>query len=288
MALRSGGERDRLALIQYLFDESAGRYERDIAPVYAPLAADFVAYAGPRRADRALDVGTGTGLLARYLAPYVRSVVGVDIAPRALAAARAVPTVTNIHYLRADLNRLPFPAGGFTLVAASFGLNATDPDHSLRALRRVIAPGGRLVLQEWGPVSALDRQLGELLDEYAADDPGSRMLALRAALDDHPSRWRDQLQDADDYAERLGELGFAVEDAREGVPVAIRLAHRDDYLRYKLAWTYRFEEVHAMSEERRATFLAAARACLAEAAQPDGSIVWEPVVFRVAARRAEN
>jgi SAM-dependent methyltransferase len=288
MALRSGGDRDRRTLIQYLFDESAGRYERDITPVFAPLAADFVAYAAPRRADRALDVGTGTGLLARYLAPYVRSVVGVDIAPRALAAARAIPTVTNVHYLRADLNRLPFPAGGFTLVAASFGLNATDPDHSLRALRRVITPGGRLVLQEWGPVSALDRQLGELLNEYAADDPGSRMRALRAALDDHPSRWRDQLQDVDDYAERLGELGLAVEDAREGVPVAIRLAHGDDYLRYKLAWTYRFEEVRAMSEDRRAAFLAAARACLAEAAQPDGSMVWKPVVFRVSARRTEN
>ncbi len=274
---------DRLTFIQHLFDESAERYERDITPLFAPLAADFVAYAAPRRSDRALDVGTGTGLVARLLAPYVRCVVGVDIAARALTAARDLPTAANIHYLRADLNRLPFPAGGFTLVAASFGLNATDPDLSLRALRRVIAPGGRLVLQEWGPISAIDRQIDELLNEYAADDPGERVLALRAGLDDHPSRWRDQLQDADDYADWLGELGLTVDDARENVPVAIRLAHGDHYLRYKLAWTYRFEEVRAMDDLNRAAFLAGARACLAEAAQPDGSVIWEPVVFRVTA-----
>jgi ubiquinone/menaquinone biosynthesis C-methylase UbiE len=274
---------DRLTLIRHLYDESATRYERDITPVFAPLVADLVAYAAPRRADRALDVGTGTGLLARFLAPHVRRVVGVDIAPRALAAARDVPTATNVDYVCADLHRLPFPAGGFTLVAASFGLNATDPDLSLRELRRVIAPGGRLVLQEWGPSSTLDQQLGELLNEYAADDPGPRVVALREALDEHPARWRDQLQDAEDYMERLVELGFVVEDAREFAPVAIRLAHGDDYLRYKLAWTYRFEEVHAMEADRRAAFLGAARACIVEAAQPDGSVVWEPVLFRVTA-----
>ena len=65
---------DRLRLVRHLYDESAGRYERDISPMFAPLAADLVAYATPHRTDRALDVGTGTGLLARYLAPYVRSV----------------------------------------------------------------------------------------------------------------------------------------------------------------------------------------------------------------------
>jgi ubiquinone/menaquinone biosynthesis C-methylase UbiE len=279
---------DRRTLIQYLFDESAGRYERDITPVFAPLTADFVAYAAPRRADRALDVGTGTGLLARHLAPYVQNVVGVDIAPRVLAAARDLPTVANVHYVRADLNRLPFPAGGFTLVAASFGLNVTDPDRSLRALRRVMAPGGRFVLQEWGPVGALDRWIDELLDEYAADDPGPAVLALREALEDDPARWRSQLQDVDDYAERLGELGFAVEDAREYAPVMIRFTHKDDYLRYKLAWTYRYEEVRAMDEDRRAAFMAAARASLADMAQPDGSIVWEPVVFRVTAIREKD
>jgi SAM-dependent methyltransferase len=276
---------DRLSLIRRLFDESAGRYARDIAPVLAPLTADFVAYAAPRRRDRVLDVGTGTGLAARMLAPYVRFVAGVDISPRALAAARAIPTTTTVHYAQADLNRLPFAAGSFSLVVSSFGLNATDPDSSLRALRRVIAPGGRLVLQEWGPAGSIDLQLDELLDEHAADDPGPDVMALREGLDAHPARWRDQLQNADDYAEWLTGLGFTVEDATESAPVTIRLADTEQYLTFKLAWTYRFEEVRAMDERDRAAFFAGARMCLSDAAQPDGSLLWQPVVFRVTARR---
>jgi ubiquinone/menaquinone biosynthesis C-methylase UbiE len=276
---------DCLSLIRHLFDESAERYERDITPLLAPLTADFVAYAAPCRRDRALDVGTGTGLVARLLAPYVRVVAGVDVSPRALSAAHHLPTAAHIHYVRADLNRLPFAAGCFSLVVASFGLNATDPDQSLRALRRVIAPGGRLALQEWGPISGVDRQIDELLNEHAAADPGPRVAALRDRLDAHPARWRDQLQDTEDYVERLSDQGFTVEDAAESAPVAIRLAHSEQYLVFKLAWTYRFEEVRAMDSLSRAAFLAGARAALADAAQPDGSYVWQPVVFRVTARR---
>jgi len=276
---------DRLTLIQYLFDESAERYPRVIEPIFAPLAADLVAYAAPLRRDRALDVGTGTGLAARLIAPYVRSVCGVDISPRSLDVARERPTSANVYYLRADLNHLPLGAGCFSLAVSSFGLNATDPDQSLRALGRVIAPGGRLVLQEWGPTAPYDRDIEELLNEHTADDPGPRMAALREWLDAHPARWRDQLQDVDDYAERLTDLGFEIEDATESAPVSIRLATTEQYLIFKLAWTYRFEEVRAMDDSSRAAFYTVARARLADAAQPDGSLIWQPALFRVTARK---
>jgi ubiquinone/menaquinone biosynthesis C-methylase UbiE len=275
---------DRLGLVQHLFDESAERYTRDIAPLFAPLVADFVAYAAPLRRDRVLDVGTGTGLVAQMIAPYVRLVIGVDISPRSLAVARLIPNATHVHFVRADLNRLPSAAGTFSLVTSSFGLNATEPERSLRALRRVIAPGGRLVLQEWGPSAAYDRRIDELFDQHSADDPGPRVAALRESLDANPARWRDQLQDADDYAEWLTDLGFTVEDVRECSPVSIRMANTEVYLTSRLAWTYRFEEVRAMDDLNRAAFLAGARACLADVAQPDGSFIWQPVLFRVTAR----
>lgn len=275
--------RDPLSLIRWLFDESADRYERDISPVLAPLTADFVAYAAPDGQDRALDVGTGTGLAARMLMPLVQSVTGVDISQRSLVTAHAASMITPC-YVQADLNRLPFAAGCFSLVVSSFGLNATDPDRSLRALRRVIAPGGRLVLQEWGPAGDVDQQLDRLLYDHTADDPGVEVMRLRAGLDVHPARWREQLQDIDDYTDWLTDLGFTVEDATESAPLVIRLSDIEKYLTFKLAWTYRFEEVRAMDDPARAAFLASARACLSAAAQPDGSFLWQPVVFRVAAR----
>jgi len=164
-----------LDLIRTLFDQSAERDARDIVPVLAPLTADFVACIAPQPSDRALDLGTGTGLVTRMLAPHVRHVVGVDISPVSLQVARSAPTAANVHYARADIHRLPFPAGSFSLVVASFGLNATDPTHSLRAIRRVIAPGGRLAIQEWGPTGTLDLAINDLLADYAAEEPGEHL-----------------------------------------------------------------------------------------------------------------
>jgi ubiquinone/menaquinone biosynthesis C-methylase UbiE len=281
---RKASQRQRLALIQRLFDGSAERYERDITPLYAPLAADLVAYAAPRRRDRVLDLGTGTGIAARLIAPYVRQVVGIDISAASLRVARGIPTATTVGYVRGDLHDMPFPPGAFSLVIASFGLNATDPGSSLRALRRIVAPGGRLVLQEWGPAAPLDLALADVLNAHIVDDPGEDLLALRAWLDAHWQHWDAQFQDADDYRERLEEAGFAVEHAEECAPLAIRVDRAETFLTFKLAWTQRYEELRAMDETRRAAYYAAARTTLADFTAPDGSFTWQPVLFRVTAR----
>jgi SAM-dependent methyltransferase len=185
----------------------------------------------------------------------------------------------------ADMHRMPFPAGSFSLVISSFGLNGTDPDHSLRALRDRIAPGGRLVLQEWGPVTPTDKGLHSILEKYILEEPGERMAALREWVENNPAHWRDQLQDADDYAEWLTDLGFTVEDATQHAPLTIRIPSAEMYLTFHLAWTYRFEEVRAMDHVTREAYMAEARSWLAKTAAPDGSIWWSPVLFRVSARK---
>lgn len=290
-----------LALLQTLFDSGAERYARDIAPALAPLTADFITYAAPSPADRALDLGTGTGSAARLLAPHVRRVVGIDLSPGSLRIAnlasppgpfsnsvgegdadRRSDGVEAARYVRADLHRLPFRAGSFTLAVASFGLNATDPGRALRAIRRVLTPGGRLAIQEWGPASLFLRALDDLLAGYAVENPAPPLAALRAALDDHPLLWSDHLQDADDYREWLAEAGFAVEEAAESAPLAISLTPEQAFA-FWLARADRFEEVRALNDTARAEFFAAARAQLAAFALPDGRLAWEPIVFRVKA-----
>ncbi len=276
---------NRLTFIRSLFDGAAARYERDVVPVYAPLAADFVRYAAPQPGDRVLDVGTGTGLIARLLAglcaPGVGQVTGLDLSAASLEVARAC-TPSYVRYVCGDIQRPPFAARRFSLIVASFGLNATDPNRSLPALRRLIAPGGRIVIQEWGPEGARSRALGRVLERYVTPAPDERLQALRFHMEAYEPLWNAYVQDVEDTIERLEDLGLTVTHAAEESPVLVRLPVVT-FLAYWMAHPGRYEEIHAMEPAQRTAFDAAARAALDRTAR-DGYVVWQPVVLRVTAQ----
>ena len=231
-------------------------------------------YAAPQAADVALDIGTGTGLVAHLLEPHVRHVTGVDFAWSMLCAARRAQNhQPGVAFVCADIARLPYPRRHFNLIVASFGLNATDPYHSLRALRRCLAPGGRLVIQEWGPATALDLAI----DELAGD-------LLHVDAPDSPPLWDDYLQDPDDYQTWLADLGLVVEDAAECAPVTVRVPTPEVFLAYKLAWEPRRAALEAAD---RAAFLAEVHARLTALAAPDGALHWQPVLLRARAQLQE-
>lgn len=267
-----------LTTLRRLIDATAPRYAQDIAPVLAPLAADFVTFAAPDADDLALDAGTGTGLVARALAPRVRRVIGIDLSAGMLGAARDLPV------LLADLHHAPFRRRTFSLVVASFGLNGTWPARSLSSLRRLLAPDGRLVIQEWGPQSALDRALDDLLAGFAVDAPPASLAAFRAWTAGDGLGWQEQLQDPDDYREWLAEMGFAVEAAVEDAPVALRVPSAAAYVVYWSAWPHRQLEIDALAPAVRTDLRAAAVQIVAAHTEPDGSLAWRPIVLRARAR----
>jgi ubiquinone/menaquinone biosynthesis C-methylase UbiE len=124
------------------------RFDRT-ADLYAAHAADkdwagFVAWCEPRAEDRVLDVAGGPGALARALAGRVASVAVLDSAAALLAhAPDGVETVVG----RAE--QLPFPQGSFDLVTCVNSLHHIDrPARALDEMARVLAPGGRLVLED--------------------------------------------------------------------------------------------------------------------------------------------
>jgi len=274
---------NRLALMRALF-ATAAQHDGDIAAAFAPLHADFAAYAAPRPTDRALDLGSGSGGVARLIAPRVRLLVALDFAPDALTLARQV-VPGSAAFVCGDIERLPFVAGAFTLLTASFALHATLPARSLPALRRALAPGGRLVIQEWGPADALHLAVDDLLAGYASDSPPAALAALRAALGSLPLLWSNMLQDVEDYREWLAEYGFGVEHAEEGAPATVRIPSADAYLRFLLARPDRRAELDGLDSGQRAAFLTAARERVAAATEPDGSLRWTPGLLRVTARR---
>jgi SAM-dependent methyltransferase len=128
---------------------SASRFDRT-ADRYAEAAREkdwqaFVDFCRPQPGDRALDVGAGPAILSGALAPRVAEAVAVDPSPAMLAHAPAdVVTVV------AEGEGLPFEDAGFTLVTCVNSLHhVKDPRATLAEMTRVLAPGGRVVVQDY-------------------------------------------------------------------------------------------------------------------------------------------
>ncbi len=93
--------------------------------------------------DRVLDLACGTGDLLFAAADRVRTAVGLDITHRMLQLARAKRPAALV---TGDMLALPFPDGSFTVVTTGYGLrNVPDLPAAIAEIRRVLAPGGRLL-----------------------------------------------------------------------------------------------------------------------------------------------
>jgi SAM-dependent methyltransferase len=298
-----------LDALRKLYELAAPSYEADVVPVFGPLAADLASWAlaciaahasgllydpfdlaayphVPSAALRdfsVLDVGTGTGALARALARAGCVVIGVDLSVHMLAAAaRSRP----IQYVAADLHRLPMPRGAFNVVASSFGLNGADPLPALRSLARVLRPGGLLIFQEWAAEDDLSRIVDETLEQCPSNDAPIPLLdpAVQHLLES-PAPWQTRLQDSADYYEALRRAGFALVWACEAPFMTLRLPDADAFVAYKLAWPWRRLAFDLLPPEARAACLVSLRARLAPHCNPDGSLSWSPPLFRVLAVR---
>jgi ubiquinone/menaquinone biosynthesis C-methylase UbiE len=133
----------------------------------------------PQSGEHILDVATGTGWAARLLAARGATVVGIDLGPDLIAAARATAAQTGlqIDFRVADAEKPPFANHSFDAVISTFGVMfVRDPQAAAAELARVCRPGGRVGLTTWlpdGTIAGMFKVMKPYMPEPPASPPSS-------------------------------------------------------------------------------------------------------------------
>ncbi len=216
---------------QQLFGKSYGgsapeNYERYFVPVISmPLATDLMDIAALRPGERVLDVACGTGIVARLAAGRVGNtgtVAGLDLNPGMLAVARSVtPPDMAIAWHEASAEAMPLPDESFDVVLCQFGFQFfPDKPAALREMRRVLAPGGRLVINVPGPIPRTFVILAEALARHINPELAGFVHHVFS------------LRDSDELQHLISDAGFR-EVAIQSITKALRLPASEAFL-----WQY--------------------------------------------------
>jgi ubiquinone/menaquinone biosynthesis C-methylase UbiE len=115
-------------------------------------------------AGRALDAGCGAGLSTAPLVSFTEFTVGLDLQYDMLVEARNV--APRSAFACANLEALPVRTGSIDLITAAGSLNWSHLDVVFAEARRVLAPGGRFVVYDFGQGRDF-RESGRLADWFA-------------------------------------------------------------------------------------------------------------------------
>jgi demethylmenaquinone methyltransferase/2-methoxy-6-polyprenyl-1,4-benzoquinol methylase len=198
-------EKDKAKRVAGVFTSVASKYDimNDLmsAGLHRLWKRYAVSVSGVRTGQRVLDVAGGSADLSRLFLKAVGSsgqVVLTDINNAMLRVGRdrLLDEGINTPVTQCDAEHLPFPDNYFDCVSIAFGLrNVTHKDVALREMKRVLKPGGRVIVLEFSKVAkplekAYDFYSFKLLPkmgELIANDPDSyRYLAESIRM--HPGQ----------------------------------------------------------------------------------------------------
>lgn len=138
--------------IRAQFERQAEAYARMRQTTDPRLLEGLVRLAGAAPGERALDVACGPGLLTLALAARTGEAVGLDATPAFLRLAReeaARRGLGGVRFEEGDAEALPFPEACFDLATCRAAFHHFPrPERVLAEMRRVVRPGGRLVVAD--------------------------------------------------------------------------------------------------------------------------------------------
>jgi len=213
-------ESDKAGLVAEVFHSVANRYDimNDLMSlgIHRLWKRHFVEMAAPRPGQVVLDIAGGTGDIVERIYPRLGEngrIVLSDINQSMLQQARSRMVnkgiLTNLEYVQANAEALPFRDNYFDCVTIAFGLrNVTNIDKALASMFRVLKPGGKLLILEFSKVvveplkpiyDAYSFSILPKLGKWVANDEASyRYLAESIRM--HP--------DQETLKQRMQEQGF--------------------------------------------------------------------------------
>lgn len=149
---------DKVSAVAGVFHSVAAKYDvmNDLMSmgIHRIWKRQTIEMSGVRAGDSVLDLAGGTGDLTMRFSDLVGpkgQVILADINESMIKVGRDrlidKGFVGNVSYVQANAEELPFPDNTFDCITIAFGLrNVTDKDKALVSMRRVLKPGGRLLV----------------------------------------------------------------------------------------------------------------------------------------------
>jgi ubiquinone/menaquinone biosynthesis C-methylase UbiE len=140
---------ERNERIRRSWDEQAPHYDKSMSFVERRLfGSEHRPWVGSRATGRTLEVAIGTGLNLEHFSGDV-ILTGLDLSQEMLTIARAktMALLLDVELRQGDAHRLPFDDASFDSVVCTYSLcNIPDPRLAVAEMRRVLVPGGKLIL----------------------------------------------------------------------------------------------------------------------------------------------
>jgi len=149
-------------------------------PTYPDALFSYVAGL-PRRRRRAWDCGAGSGQAAHGLLPHFSSVIATDISRKLLASA---PMHAGTHRAAASAERCPLAGASVDLVVVAQALHWIDLPPFYAEVRRVVVPGGAVVVWSYDLAVLGEPGLDRLFREFSEGTVGEYWPPERRLVND--------------------------------------------------------------------------------------------------------
>jgi len=196
--------------IRSMFASISARYDRAntvlSAGVHHRWRRQAVQWSGVHAGDAVLDCATGTGDLAIAFRNAGARVVATDFVEEMLSIGRT--KASDIDFRLADVTSLPFDDATFDVASIAFGIrNVADPTKGIAEMARVVKPGGRVVVLEFGqPPNRLFRVLFDVYRRHALPRVGGALTGERGAYE-YLEASSARFPCGDDFAELMRGTG---------------------------------------------------------------------------------